>query len=323
VVRKNRYRSVRTKKRGRGGFVLVVLFLIIAVIGGYLAISTYRETMRREADREKTRKPLSAERHQIPDKRKKPSPIPPVQESYTAANIPFPLTEKPKKQRTALKQGSVAIVIDDMGTNLQELDALTALRIPLTFSVIPQLPRATEVAEAAYSRGYEVMVHLPMEPQGYPQRRLEKNGLLVSLRDEEINRQMRSYLASVPHAAGANNHMGSKFTEDTAKMLPVLQVLKEKRLYFLDSKTTPLSVGYSLAHELGVKSSTRNVFLDNVQEVGAIRRQLEQAAQIARKRGYAVAICHPHKATIEALSQALPVLKAEGITFVKLSQVVE
>jgi polysaccharide deacetylase 2 family uncharacterized protein YibQ len=102
-----------------------------------------------------------------------------------------------------------------------------------------------------------------------------------------------------------------------------MQVLKQKRLYFLDSKTTPLSVGYSLAHELGMKSGSRNVFLDNVQEVGAIRVQLLQAAQIARKRGYAIAICHPHKATIEALTRVLPELRTEGITFVKLSQVLE
>ncbi len=117
--------------------------------------------------------------------------------------------------------------------------------------------------------------------------------------------------------------MGSRFTEDSAKMLPVMQLLKERHLYFLDSKTTPLSVGYSLAHAVGLKSASRNVFLDNVQEMEAIRTQLQQAAQIARKRGYAIAICHPHKATIEALTRILPELKAEGITFVKLSQVVE
>ena len=320
MARKNRFKNSRGKKGGKkGGGVILVILIIIALIGGYLAVSTYQETKRRDSAREKDKKPLSAERRPIPDKRKK---IAPLQEMYTAAIIPYSPRKIPK-QRPQIKTGSVAIVIDDMGTTLQELNALTSLNVPLTFSVIPQLPHATEVAETAHDRGYEVMVHLPMEPKGYPQRRLEKNGLLLSLSDEEIDRQVRQYLELVPHAAGANNHMGSRFTEDSAKMLPVLQVLKQKRLYFLDSKTTPLSVGYSLAHEVGMKSAFRNVFLDNVQEVGAIRTQLQQAAQIARKRGYAIAICHPHKATIEALSQVLPELKAEGITFVKLSQVVE
>ena len=167
------------------------------------------------------------------------------------------------------------------------------------------------------------MLHIPMEPKGYPQRKLEKDGLLISLSDEEIARQLRRYLELVPHAVGANNHMGSRFTEDTSRMLPVMQLLKQKGLFFLDSKTTSLSVGYSLAHELGMKSASRNVFLDNVQEVGAIRAQLQLLAQVARKRGSAIAIGHPHKATIEALTQALPLLSAQGITFVKLSQVVE
>ena len=320
MARKNRFKNPRGKKGGKkGGAVILVILLIIALIGGYLAVTTYQEKKRRDAERERYKKPLSAERHEIPGKTKK---IAPLQETYTAAIIPFTPGEKPKK-RVLLKTGSVAIVIDDMGASFQELNDFTSLNVPFTFSVIPQLPHATEVAEAAHDRGYEVMVHMPMEPKGYPLRRLEKNGLLLSLSDEEIDRQVRRYLVLVPHAAGANNHMGSRFTEDSAKMLPVMQVLKQKRLYFLDSKTTPLSVGYSLAHEVGVKSMFRNVFLDNVQEVGAIRAQLQQTAQIARKRGYAIAICHPHKATLEALSQVLPELKAEGITFVKLSQVVE
>ena len=320
MARKNRYRNNRTKQRGRGGFVITVILVIVAVIGGYLAVTTYQEARKRDAEREKAKRPLSAERHQMPDKKKK---VPSVMENYTAAIIPLSLTEKPKRPGTVRKPGSVAIVIDDMGTSIQELNALMSLDVPLTFSVIPQLPHATEVARTAHGRGYEVIVHLPMEPKGYPQRRLEKDGLLMSLSDDAIDRQMRRYLELVPYASGANNHMGSRYTEDASKMLPVMQVLREKRLYFLDSKTTPLSVGNSLAHEVGIRSVSRNVFLDNVQELGAIRTQLEQVAQIARKRGYAVAICHPHKATIEALALVLPALKAEGITFVKLSQVVE
>jgi polysaccharide deacetylase 2 family uncharacterized protein YibQ len=320
LARKNRFKNPRAKKGGKkGGKVVLVILLIISLIGGYLAVTTYQDKKRREVERERYKKPLSAERHQIPDKKKK---IAPLQEMYTAAVIPYTPSEKPK-MKPLLKAGSLAIVIDDMGASLQELNSLTSLNVPLTFSVIPQLPHATEVATTAHGKGYEVIVHLPMEPKGYPQRRLEQNGLLLRLSDEEIDRQVRRYLDLVPYAAGANNHMGSRFTEDSAKMLPVMQVLKQKRLYFLDSKTTPLSVGYSLAHELGMKSGFRNVFLDNVQEVGAIRTQLQQAAQIARKRGYAIAICHPHKTTIEALTRILPELKAEGITFVKLSQVVE
>jgi uncharacterized protein len=318
VARKNQSKKFRGNSGVKKGWGALVILVLIILSGGYFAISTYQEEKSRDAQRIMSKKPLSVERHRMPDKGKI---IAPLQESYTAAIIPYVPREKPKMRSSLRTSGSVAIVIDDMGTNLQELDALTSLQIVMTFSVIPQLPHATNVAEKAYERGYEVMVHLPMEPKGYPQRHLEQNGLLMSLTDAEIDRQVRRYLELVPHAAGANNHMGSRFTEDSAKMLPVMQLLRERQLYFLDSKTTPLSVGYSLAHEVGLKAGSRNVFLDNVQEVGAIRLQLQQAAQIARKRGYAIAICHPHKATIEALSQVLPELKADGITFVKVSQV--
>ena len=314
------------KGGSKWGWLVLTFLIVIVLIGGYLAVTNYQETKIRDTERLKSKKPLSVERHRMPGKVVK---VAPVQENYTAAIIPYVPRVKPKPgKKTVLPAAgrstcSIALVIDDMGTNLQELDALTALRIVMTFSIIPQLPHATEVAETAHARGYEVMVHLPMEPKGYPQRRLEQNGLLMSLSDEEIDKQLRRYLELVPHAAGANNHMGSRFTEDSSKMLPVMLVLKQRKLFFLDSKTTTLSVGYSLAHEVGLKSAYRNVFLDNVQEVGAIRAQLQQAAQIARKRGYAIAICHPHKATLEALAQVLPGLKDEGITFVKMSQVVE
>ena len=320
MARKTRKRTIKGKTGVKWGWLLLIILIIVVLMGGYLAISTYQETMRRDTERSRNKKPLSVERHRMPIKTPK---VAPLQESYTAAIIPFVPREKPKKRRPLSAPGSIAIVIDDMGTSLLELNALTSLQVPLTFSVIPQLSHATQVAETAHERGYEVMVHLPMEPKGYPQRRLEQNGLLMSLTDKEIDQQVRRYLELVPHAVGANNHMGSRFTEDSAKMLPVMQLLKERHLYFLDSKTTPLSVGYSLAHAVGLKSASRNVFLDNVQEMEAIRTQLQQAAQIARKRGYAIAICHPHKATIEALTRILPELKAEGITFVKLSQVVE
>ncbi len=320
MARKNKSRNRRVSRGGKRRWTVLVILIIIVLIGGYLAVTTYQESRLRNAELERSKKPLSAERRHIPDKQPKSSP---VQENYTAAVIPSYTPKEKPKQRRVLKPGSVAIVIDDMGASLQELATLTNLKVPLTFSVIPQLPHATEVAEAAHARGYEVMLHIPMEPKGYPQRKLEKDGLLISLSDEEIARQLRRYLELVPHAVGANNHMGSRFTEDTSRMLPVMQLLKQKGLFFLDSKTTSLSVGYSLAHELGMKSASRNVFLDNVQEVGAIRAQLQLLAQVARKRGSAIAIGHPHKATIEALTQALPLLSAQGITFVKLSQVVE
>jgi len=218
--------------------------------------------------------------------------------------------------------GSLAIIVDDMGASSREVQEILSIHLPITFSVIPSLPRATAVAEAAYGAGEEVMVHMPMEPQGYPKQRMEKIGLLVSMDEDEIEKRVNSYFETVPHAVGANNHMGSRFTEQLDKMAPVVKVLKEHGVFFVDSMTSPKSVGYKTARAAGVKTASRQVFLDNVQDVAAIRKQLMQAVAIAGKRGSAIAICHPHPATIKALKEIMPELKAGGIVLVHASALV-
>jgi polysaccharide deacetylase 2 family uncharacterized protein YibQ len=197
-----------------------------------------------------------------------------------------------------------------------------AIDVPLTFSVIPGLGKGKEVAEAAHRRNYQVMLHMPMEPKDYPRRRLEKNGLLLSESDEEIKRQVNEYFRAVPYAVGANNHMGSRFTEDAGKMQAVLGVLKGKGVFFIDSVTTPESAGSGVADRLGVRNARRNVFLDNSQDVAAIRTQIEQLAKLAVKRGSAIGICHPHPATIQALAAELPELRKQGVRFVSASELV-
>ena len=234
--------------------------------------------------------------------------------------------KKPRGATSSLiksgKPGRVAIIIDDMGTSVQEVQSLMGIGVPLTFSIIPGLSKATEVSRQARQNGYQVMIHLPMEPEGYPQRRLEKNGLLLAHSDAELRQRVVSYLQLVPGATGANNHMGSRFTANHGKMRVVLSLLKEKELYFVDSVTTSKSVGVQEARELGVKTAARQVFLDNVQDVAAIRKQLLELADKSRKRGSAIGICHPHAATIKALQEMLPELEKNGITFVTAGELV-
>ena len=206
-----------------------------------------------------------------------------------------------------------------MGSSLKEVNALLAMKLPLTFSVIPSLAHAREVAEAAHGAGAEVMIHMPMEPEGYPRQPMEKIGLLVAMADPEIVQRVNGYFRAVPFAVGANNHMGSRFTQSAEKMEVVLKVLQEKGMFFVDSKTSPASVGYQRARALGLKCAARQVFLDNVQDEALIGKQLDQVAAIARKRGSAIAICHPHPATIRALQAMMPQLAKDGITFVHAS----
>ena len=167
-----------------------------------------------------------------------------------------------------------------------------------------------------------MMIHIPMQSKGWPTRRLEANGLLVSMDTDDLQERVSRFVQQFPGAVGANNHMGSEFTEHEDKMTDVLQSLKKNSLFFIDSVTSPESAGLRVAQRLGVRSARRNVFLDNEQERGYILGQLNQAVRMARKNGSAIAICHPHPATIRTLAAALPELARQGIKLVPVSQLV-
>ncbi len=222
---------------------------------------------------------------------------------------------------TALRDWpKIAIVIDDLGNNRTRFRHVAALPSGLTLSFLTYALAIEELAEEARAAGHEVMLHVPMEPQG---RSPAVPGLLTSeLPVAELDRRIQGALSRLPRAAGINNHMGSRFTEDREKMRRVLSAVRSKGLYFLDSKTSPKSAGLSVARELGVPSIARDVFLDHEIDARAIRRQLKQLERVARERGYAVAIGHPHAATIEALREWLPTLPGKHLTITPLSDII-
>ena len=309
---KRRNGNARKKPSGSRRPLLALLLVVILIV---LAIYLL-ELVRKEASSGPVAPPAASERLKMPER----PGLPVVQPQVTTAAREHPTP--PRRAKRAVGPGSVAIIIDDMGASVDEAERLLAINLPITFSVIPGLARSTAVAETAHRGGAEVMIHMPMEPKGYPQQRMEKNGLLVSEGDAEIARQVDSYMRSVPHAVGANNHMGSRSTENEEKMQVVLKELRTRGLFFIDSKTSPASVGYRVAKRLGLRAGSRQVFLDNVNDVAAIEAQLDQVAAVARKHGSAIAICHPHRLTIQALAIAMPRLKKEGITFVHASALV-
>jgi uncharacterized protein len=318
-------RKVRSNRRKPTGKYRPLVSLIIVVALIMLAFYLL-ERIRKPITEKPVEKPKIAVPKLPPKKMPEIPPVtiakPPVVHKHYSSAAKLPPPVKRPEPIAPLGPGTVAIIIDDMGSSMQESRSLMAINVPLTFSIIPGLGKDREVAEAAHARNYEVMLHMPMEPKDYPQRRLEKNGLLLAESDEEINRQVHEYLRVIPHAVGANNHMGSRFTENEPKMQNVLQVLKGRGMFFVDSVTTPNSVGLKLAREMGIRTASRNVFLDNVQDVAAIRTQIQQLARLAVKRGSAIGICHPHQATIQALAEELPLLEKAGIRFVYASALV-
>lgn len=223
-------------------------------------------------------------------------------------------------QQKSFPKGSLAIVVDDMGSSMKEVQELAAINLPLTFAIIPGLPKAKAVAEYAHAKGRDVIIHIPMEPQGYPAQRVETNALLMSSSAQEIEGRIKDFIREIPFVSGANNHMGSRFTESEVQMKPVIATLKENGLFFIDSRTSPKSVGQKIAAGMGIRTASRNVFLDNEQSVEAIKRELVAAARMAGKKGGAIAICHPHPVTIQALREIMPRLAEEGTVFVNAAQ---
>jgi polysaccharide deacetylase 2 family uncharacterized protein YibQ len=307
-------RNRRKREPNRRALAVAVIMLVIVIVGVLLLL-------------EKIRVPVPASLT-APDS-DRIQKIPPrivtsdsSMEDYSSVVLPGPGAQ-PVIKHFKPGHGAVAIIVDDMGNSKHEAELLLDIGVPITFAIIPGLANVREVAESAHRQGREVMVHIPMEPKGVQEKPFEKNGLLLDMEDENIKKRLREFIDSVPYAVGANNHMGSRFTEDRAKMRVVLGLLKEKRMFFIDSKTTPASVGDGLAREMGIPTASRTVFLDNEADIGAIKTQIEKLADIAKKSGGAIGICHPHKSTIQALSMTLPVLKSEGITLVYASGLVK
>ena len=214
----------------------------------------------------------------------------------------------------------LAVVIDDVGYEIDPVRELLALGTPLSFAVIPHQRYSRRAAQIAYERGQEVLVHLPMEPLEYPLHDPGQGALLSTMDKQEMRTALRQALRSVPHARGLNNHMGSRLTADPEAMRLLMQELARRHLYFLDSRTTRDSVALTQARGAHVPCLERHVFLDARPERGFIEAQLGRATERARQQGSAVAICHPRPGTLEVLRRELPRLRERGVTLVLASE---
>ncbi|MXP50333.1 divergent polysaccharide deacetylase family protein [Pantoea sp. Eser] len=217
----------------------------------------------------------------------------------------------------AAHAGKLAIVIDDVGYRPAEENKVLQMPQAISVAVLPNAPHAHEMATKAHQSGHEVLIHLPMAPLS--QQPLEKDTLTPEMSSEEVARIMRNAVNNVPYAVGLNNHMGSRMTSSLPGMQKVMQALNHYNLYFLDSMTIANSQAVPAAQGTQVEVLKRRVFLDDSQDVNAIRQQFSRAVKLAQRDGYAIAIGHPHPNTVRVLQQMLPTLPAE-ITLVRPSQ---
>ncbi len=230
--------------------------------------------------------------------------------------IPRP-TKKPSPQR----RGDIVLILDDVGFDHQPLAGAMAIDPKINFSVLPNSRNAALFANQLSARGFEVLCHLPMEPDGFPRVSPGDGAVLTTMTNGEIAAATRANVAAVPHARGVNNHMGSRATADPRVMSAVLGALPQG-MYFIDSRTTAASVGETLARQMNIRTAARNVFLDDVQSEPAIRAQLHELEREAAAHGVAVGIGHMYPATIRVLVQEAPQLRASGYRFRRASEVV-
>jgi len=293
----------RRKKRrsSESPWTTVSLVLLVACITGLLALWLIPEGGRRDG-----------------------APPPPSREPAGAAPVAVPdRTGKAPAGGKGAGGKRVAIVIDDIGYDPDTLGRLLAIEAPLAFSVLPHTPHARSCAEAIHRAGREVLLHLPMEPHGWPERDPGRGALFVSMTASEIRRVLLEDLQDVPHARGVNNHMGSKFMEDREALRVVFGVLQKRGLYFVDSRTTEASAARELAAEQSLRFAERDLFVDEAEGRSRAAMHLERLLDTRDAWSERLLIGHSYPETVSALEETIPRLAAAGIRLVSLSDLVD
>ena len=195
---------------------------------------------------------------------------------------------------------AIAIVIDDMGSDVASNRRAIALPAAVALSFLPYPQATPQLAREGARAGHDILVHLPMQAES----RGEDPGPMALRTDlplPEINRRIDWAFSRVPGFIGINNHMGSLYTQDRAALVPVAEAVADRHVFFLDSKTTQNSQIVPVARAFGAASASRDVFLDDVQDPRQVADQLAELERDARISGVAIAIGHPHSVTLDVL----------------------
>jgi uncharacterized protein len=314
-------RRPRSRRSGLAGLVLFLLGVLVGAGGLYLACRD------RSLARLSSSGAAVSSRPARSSSRARPASSSPIgRAGEEEATVPAATTGQaapPPPEPVPVLPGEVhvALVIDDLGRSLPEIDDLERLGVPLTYAVLPFEEETPRVVAELRRRGSEVICHLPMEP---------KNGadpgpgaLRLGMTRDELRTSTVAALAAVPGAVGVNNHMGSGLSADAGSMEAILKVLAARGLFFLDSRTSAESVGYRVATALGVPAAERQVFLDDDPRPEAVHAQFQRLLDLARQRGAAIAIGHPHPATLAALAAEVPRALSLGYQFVPVSYLMD
>lgn len=226
-----------------------------------------------------------------------------------------------KEEPAAPAKKLIAIVIDDMGINKKRTAEINAIKAPITASFLTYGAQLAEQVQTSKDSGHEIILHIPMEP--YSAANTAPDQLLVKMSNEQIADRFEEMLQKIDGLKGGNNHMGSRFTENREKLAVVMKILKEKNMFFLDSKTSVKAIGCEVAAKYDVDCANRDVFLDNENNFEYITGQLKRTERIAQNKGYAIAIGHPKSETVKALQNWLKNLDKDKFETVTISELLK
>jgi uncharacterized protein len=279
-------------------------FLAVLIAAALIAaVFLIWERVERRPDDSEPRKAPGRETERIPSAGKKPG----------RGSGPAPSKDASPGRR-------IAIIIDDIGFDLKIVEELAGIPAPIAFAVLPYAPHAAESARRLHAAGKAILLHLPMEPNAYPTESPGAGALMAEMDEAEIRRQIQADLTAVPFASGVNNHMGSRFMEDAARLDIVMDELRKRGLFFVDSRTTAESRGMPSAARAGVRFAARDLFIDHVPGYSAAWETLTGFSRRGRDNGAPLLmIGHPHTQTVQAVRDALPVWRQEGVRVVPVS----
>ncbi len=322
----------RRPRPKRSGIAGLWLFLLGALVGAgilYLACDLRgprrEETAARQESGQSDQEKAPSPRREPPGKPRPPRSAGSEAPEPAPSGAPEPSgapSQTPLAESTPLSHPArVALVIDDLGRSTDDLVPLERLGVTITYAVLPFEENTPAVVEQLRSHRKEILLHLPMQPKHG-----ENPGpgaLRLGMTDGELRDRTLAALQAVPGAVGVNNHMGSGLSADARSMNTILKVLSARGLFFLDSRTGADSVGYRTALALGVPAAERQVFLDSDPGIPAAQEQFRRLLEVARTRGAAVAIGHPHPDTLAMLAEEVPRAKAQGVDFVPVSYLLD
>jgi hypothetical protein len=214
----------------------------------------------------------------------------------------------------------VAVIVDDLGSRRDVFDVLREIRRPLTVAVMPARPLSATIARDAARAGMEVLLDLPMEPYRYPELDPGPGALLMSMPPAEIQTVVGAHLEAVAPAVGVMNRMGSRLTEDRARMRALLEVLAARRLFLVDAYTSSQSVAFDEARDAGVRAARRQILVDHTRGEVGDRARWDEVAGWAERRGQVIVVAHGHLLTVRLLKEYVPRWEARGLRLVPVSQ---